>query len=69
MQKERIQPAIDEINMIGKLADLKQDHYQHTLVLSAIIELLVEKQLLTPEEIHHKVNELDRESTPGHPIA
>ncbi|MDT9725265.1 hypothetical protein DUZ99_09800 [Xylanibacillus composti] len=61
--------ALDEINVIGKLADLKHDHYQHTLVLSAIIELLVEKQILTPEEIHQKVNELDREATPGHPIA
>lgn len=69
MQRERMQPTLNEINVIGKLADLKHDHYQHTLVLSAIIELLVEKQILTPEELHHKVNELDREATPGHPIA
>ena len=48
-----------EIDVIGKLADLKQDHYRNTLVLSALIELLVDKGILNMQEIEEKAIELD----------
>lgn len=51
---------LDQIEMIAKLADLKNEHYRNTLALSTLIELLVEKGLLTREEIADKANELDR---------
>lgn len=54
----RIRP-LSEIDVIGKLADLKEEHYRNTLVLSAIIELLVDKGLMTTQEIEAKAAELD----------
>lgn len=60
---------IDEVNVIAKLADLKNNHYQNTLVLSALIELLVEKRLMSPEEIHCKIAELDKDVRQEHPIS
>jgi hypothetical protein len=55
----RIHSHLDEVNLIGKLAELKEDHYKNTLALTAIIELLVEKGILTPQEIQQKAAELD----------
>lgn len=48
-----------QVNIIGKLADLKDEHYRSTLALSAIIELLVEKGILTESEIRAKASALD----------
>lgn len=66
----RIYPHLSEVDFIGKLADLKEDHYKNTLVLSAVIDLLLEKGMLTREEIQHKALELDA-SFPSstHPIS
>jgi hypothetical protein len=55
----RIHSHLDEVNLIGKLAELKEDHYKNTLALTAIIELLVEKGILTTQEIQQKAAELD----------
>lgn len=57
----RIQSHISEVDMIGKLADLKEEHYKNTLVLSAIIELLIEKNIVTMDEIETKAAGLDLE--------
>lgn len=48
-----------EVDLIGKLADLKEDHYRQTLVLSAIIELLIDKKVITREEIETMARKLD----------
>lgn len=53
-------PHLQEVDMIGKLADLKLDHYQNSLVLSAVIELLVEKGILTQDELETKAKQLDQ---------
>jgi hypothetical protein len=50
---------MDEIRWAGMLADLKEDHYRNTLALSAVIELLIEKGLLSREDIRRKAMELD----------
>jgi hypothetical protein len=55
----RIHSHMDEINMIGKLADLKENHYKNTLVISAIVELLIEKEIVTRKEIIEKTKQLD----------
>ncbi|HEY0828401.1 MAG TPA: hypothetical protein VGE40_09925 [Bacilli bacterium] len=65
----RIPSHFDEIDMIGKLADLKEEHYKNTLVLSAIIELLIERKILTTREITLKAAELDIETTLNYPIS
>jgi hypothetical protein len=59
-----------DIDVIGKLADLKEDHYKNMLILSAVLDLLIEKGMLTPEEIQAKAWELDASlPTPTHPIS
>jgi hypothetical protein len=50
---------LDQIDYIGKLADLKEQHYQNTLILSAMLELLLEKGLLTHQDIENKAAQLD----------
>lgn len=52
------------LDLASQLADMKDDHYRQLLALSTLIELLVEKGILTPEEIRAKASfmeaELDR---------
>ncbi|WP_312114355.1 hypothetical protein [Brevibacillus reuszeri] len=48
-----------EVHLIAKLADLQEVDYHNTLVLHALIELLVEKGLLTHEELTAKAHALD----------
>jgi hypothetical protein len=67
----RIHPHFDEINMIGKLADLKESHYNQTLVLSSLIQVLIDKGIITAQELQQKSKELDAALTPSpiHPIS
>jgi hypothetical protein len=51
--------AMDQVNMIAKLADLRDTDYQNTLVLHALIEILIEKGVLTREELLAKVRQMD----------
>lgn len=44
----------EQIDLAGKLGDLKEQHYNQTLLLTALLELLTEKGLLTTEEIRTK---------------
>jgi hypothetical protein len=50
---------MDQIDLIAKLADLKEQHYKNTLVLTAVLDLLTEKGLLTEQEIRNKAMELE----------
>ncbi|GIP40602.1 hypothetical protein J31TS4_38820 [Paenibacillus sp. J31TS4] len=50
---------IRELDLIGKIADLKEQHYRNTVVLSAVLELLQEKNLISRQEIAAKAAELD----------
>jgi hypothetical protein len=52
--------TFDQIQIVGKLADLKEEHYRNTLALCTLIELLVDKGLFTREEIAAKANEIDQ---------
>ncbi|OEF97347.1 hypothetical protein [Desulfuribacillus alkaliarsenatis] len=45
----------------GQLADLKEVDYKNTLVITAIIELLVEKGIINRSDIIEKAQELDLE--------
>lgn len=65
------QAAWSEIDLIGKLADLKQDHYRLTLAVTTLMELLVEKGILQQEDISRKAAELDpyvAGAEYGHPV-
>lgn len=56
----RIHSHLHEVDLIGKLADLKQDHYHHLLALGSIIELLIEKGIITREEFERKISSLSQ---------
>ena len=59
---------MDLVHFAASLGDLKDEHYRSTLALSTLIELFIDKGLLTREEIEQKANELDRFlSQPAYP--
>jgi hypothetical protein len=61
---------MDQVNLIGKLADLKDRNYENTLALTVLIELLIEKKLFSRQEFAQKSEELDRLTLPSaHPIS
>ncbi|MBW7458279.1 hypothetical protein ACFOLF_18120 [Paenibacillus sepulcri] len=51
--------ALDHLNLAAKLADLKNDHYRVLLTLSALSDILIEKGLMTREELEQKAAMLD----------
>jgi len=51
--------SMDLVQFIGKLGDLKDEHYQMMLTISAMVELLIEKDLITRHELVRKTEELD----------
>ncbi len=59
MSNRRLSSHLDEIAWIAKLADLKEDHYRNSLLVGAILELLLEKGLLTAQELADKIHALE----------
>ena len=55
-----------EVEMIAQLADLKDVDYKNTLVITAIVELLVAKGILTRKEILQKAEDLEMELSLEH---
>lgn len=53
------QHPMKQVDMIAKLADLQEQNYRTTLALTAVLELLTEKGILTEQEIRAKAAELD----------
>lgn len=67
-------PAWEQVQLAAKLADLKEEHYRTVLTLSAMLELLVDKGLLTREELNERAEALDAQlesliSASLHPMA
>lgn len=58
----RVRSHMDEINMIGKLAELKEAHYKNTLLLHAMMDLLIEKKVMTSDELSARMAEIDHAS-------
>lgn len=55
--------AWDQVNAIAQIADLKEANYRNTLALSALLEILVEKGVLTPDDFHRKAAGMEQEDT------
>lgn len=55
---------LDRIHMLAQLADVKEDQYRLLLTLSAIIELLVDKGIISQEELTNKMFELNDLTSP-----
>ncbi|UUZ82519.1 nitrile hydratase subunit beta [Paenibacillus sp. P26] len=63
MSANRIPGPMNEIHWVGQLADLKDNQYQQGLLLDAVISLLIEKGLITAQELALKAQSLDSEFT------
>lgn len=50
---------LDSIEIIGQIADLKEIDYKNTLAVATLIELLVEKGLISKHEFTRKARELE----------
>lgn len=53
---------INDINIIGQIADLKDTDYKNTLAITTLIELFIEKGLFTREDFTHKAQSLENVS-------
>lgn len=51
---------INDINVIGQLADLKDTDYKNTLAITTLIEIFIEKGLFTREDFTHQAQLLER---------
>lgn len=51
---------MNQIDMIGQLADLKDTDYKNTLAISVLIELFIDKGLFTRDDFTHKATELEK---------
>jgi hypothetical protein len=60
----RISNHLEQIDLIGKLADLKNANYHNALLVSTIIELLVEKGIITASDIATMSARLDAAYAP-----
>jgi hypothetical protein len=49
------------LDLAARLGDMKDDQYRQLLALSTLIELLVEKGILDPEEIRAKSLHMEAE--------
>ncbi|WP_338553734.1 hypothetical protein [Paenibacillus sp. KS-LC4] len=54
-----IPSAWEHVQLGAMLADLKEEHYRTVLTLSALLELLLEKGIITLEELQAKTSQLD----------
>jgi len=52
-QKDAYNP-IDQLNLWGQLADMKEIDYRNTLAIASIIEVLLDKRIITREDIANK---------------
>jgi len=49
------------LDLASQVSDMKHDHYKQLLAISTLIELLVDKGLLTPDEIREKASQMEDE--------
>ena len=50
---------MNELNFAANLSDMKEIDYRNTLAIVSLIELLMEKKILSKEDISKKVKELE----------
>ncbi|MNY65687.1 hypothetical protein D3C86_2029980 [compost metagenome] len=57
---ESFSASMDLVQFIGKLGDLKDEHYHLILVQSAIIELMIDKGFFSRQELERKITDMDQ---------
>ena len=53
--------AMEEVNLIAKMADLQETDYQNTVLLHAMIELFIQKGIFTKDELLHQAQTIDKQ--------
>ncbi|GAB6933802.1 hypothetical protein [Calditerricola satsumensis] len=53
--------TLHDVHVLARLADLKEDLYQQTLLVTALIALLTEKGILREGELHQTCQQLEQE--------
>ncbi|HPT78095.1 MAG TPA: hypothetical protein PK830_03205 [Candidatus Atribacteria bacterium] len=53
---------MNKLEIISQLGDMKEVEYKNTLAITSIIELLVEKNIISREDIARKAAELDEQA-------
>ena len=56
---KNLQGLPQHVDIIAQIGDLKEIDYTNMLVLSALIELLIEKKWITRQEVLNKANLLE----------
>lgn len=54
--------AMNIVEVVGQLADLKSVDYRNTLAISVLIDLLIDKGMITRDEFVRKAAELEGET-------
>lgn len=60
--------AREHINLVAALADMKEVDYKNSLAVTALIELLIEKGLITRQEMVARAQMLDAAGEKSLPI-
>ena len=50
----------NDITIMGQIADLKDINYKNTLAISALIELLIDKEIFSREDFNRQALALER---------
>ncbi|SDL29487.1 hypothetical protein [Natronincola ferrireducens] len=53
---------INEVDLLGQISDLKSIDYRNTLAIATVIELLIDKNIITRQEFAKKAQVLDQMS-------
>lgn len=61
-QPERSIHAWEQVNLAASIADLKDQHYRTLLALGSLLDLLIDKGLISREDLERKAAQLDAES-------
>lgn len=56
------QNHLNSLYVFSQIADLKETDYKTTLAITALIELLIQKKLITPQELSLQANLLENEA-------
>ncbi len=57
--------AREKIEFLGQLADMKIIDYRNTIALASLLELLVEKGIITREEVASRAMALEQQALRG----
>ncbi|MBP3400286.1 MAG: hypothetical protein J6K70_00775 [Selenomonadales bacterium] len=53
---------LNSLAVFSQIADLKETDYKTTLAITALIELLISKNVITPQELSHIATDLEHEA-------